>query len=47
MVEGNSSGVTTQLLNFQGLTDGDHQLFVFMWTLDGQNTVNVTVDYFE
>jgi hypothetical protein len=44
--EGDSSDATT-LLNFQGLEDGDHQLFVFMWTLDGQTTVNVSVDYFE
>ena len=46
LIEGNSSNTTTQLLSFQGLEDGDHQLFVFMWTLEGQTTVNVTVDYF-
>jgi len=48
MVEGNSSDATTRLLNFQGLADGDHQLYVYMWFLDEQKkTVNVTVDYFE
>jgi len=45
--EGNSSDTTTRLLSFPGLEDGDHQLYIFMWTLEGQNTVNVTVDYFE
>lgn len=45
--EGNSSDTIRQLLSFQDLGDGDHQLFIFLWTLDGQKTVNITVDYFE
>jgi hypothetical protein len=45
--EGNSSDTTARLLDFQGLEDGDHQFYVFMFTLEEQNTVNVSVDYFE
>ncbi len=45
--EGNFSDTTTRLLSFQDLGDKDHQLYIFLWTLEGQKTVNVTVDYFE
>ena len=44
---GNSSDTTRRLLSFQDLGDKDHQLYIVLGTLEGQTTVNVTVDYFE